>query len=471
MNPKYAGFQYEFRKLAARSKLQEHQARAIDRLKKEDALLLYHALGSGKSFTALGAADELGLPLDVIGPAALKHNFPKEKEKHRVKAKLRIGTYSKPIDDPNGILAYDEAHRMGRVGSKRSQYPENIKGKKTLFMTGTPVRNHPSELIPILRGLGIDISRDPKKFRQKFIEEINKKPPFLASILRGVKPGVQYKAKNIEELKKMVEGKVDYYKPPSDNYPSVKKELIEVEMTPEQNAAYQMALKQNPSILYKIRKGLHPSKTESKKMNAFLSATRQISNIPGKYNLKATVDDAPKIKAAVDEIKKRSEKDKNYRGVTYSNYLESGVIPLSWLLHKEKVPHAIFTGKQTPKQKKEIVDAYNKGKIKHLLISGAGAEGIDLKGTKLLQILEPHWNEARTEQVAGRAVRYKSHDHLPPEEREVVVQNLVSKPRKRGLIFKTQDMGTDEYLRMLGKEKSELVNQFNKALQSVSKES
>jgi len=82
-------------------------------------------------------------------------------------------------------------------------------------------------------------------------------------------------------------------------------------------------------------------------------------------------------------------------------------------------------------------------------------------------LLEPHWNQSQLDQVKGRAIRYKSHDHLPENERKVEIQEYVAIPKKRGFIFKTQDMGTDEYLRNLAKKKTDLNDQFLKAMQDV----
>ena len=44
-----------------------------------------------------------------------------------------------------------------------------------------------------------------------------------------------------------------------------------------------------------------------------------------------------------------------------------------------------------------------------LLLSDAGKEGLDLKETSQVHVLEPQWNDEKVEQVIGRAVRFKSH--------------------------------------------------------------
>jgi hypothetical protein len=49
-----------------------------------------------------------------------------------------------------------------------------------------------------------------------------------------------------------------------------------------------------------------------------------------------------------------------------------------------------------------------------------------LKGTKLIQVLEPHFNQSKITQVVGRGARYGSHAHLPENERKVHVEHYQS---------------------------------------------
>ena len=59
--------------------------------------------------------------------------------------------------------------------------------------------------------------------------------------------------------------------------------------------------------------------------------------------------------------------------------------------------------------------------VKVILISKAGAEGLDFKNIRQVHVLEPWYNMNRTEQIIGRAVRNLSHCGLPFEERNVEV--------------------------------------------------
>jgi hypothetical protein len=59
--------------------------------------------------------------------------------------------------------------------------------------------------------------------------------------------------------------------------------------------------------------------------------------------------------------------------------------------------------------------------IKLLMITSSGAEGINLRNTRFVHIMEPYWNNVRIEQVIGRARRICSHQDLPEEMRTVKV--------------------------------------------------
>ena len=59
--------------------------------------------------------------------------------------------------------------------------------------------------------------------------------------------------------------------------------------------------------------------------------------------------------------------------------------------------------------------------IKVLMITSAGSEGINLRNTRYVHIMEPYWHPVRLEQVIGRARRICSHQALPVELRTVQV--------------------------------------------------
>jgi hypothetical protein len=71
---------------------------------------------------------------------------------------------------------------------------------------------------------------------------------------------------------------------------------------------------------------------------------------------------------------------------------------------------------------KKIAKNNNMGEIiKVLMITSSGSEGINLRNTRYVHIMEPYWHPVRTEQVIGRARRICSHKNLPRELQTVEV--------------------------------------------------
>ena len=101
-----------------------------------------------------------------------------------------------------------------------------------------------------------------------------------------------------------------------------------------------------------------------------------------------------------------------------------------------KPTYALYTGTETSEEKEMIRHIYNgewdaipdsignvlKTKyrnnnmgevIKVFMITSSGSEGINLRNTRYVHIMEPYWHPVRLEQVIGRARRICSHKDLP----------------------------------------------------------
>jgi superfamily II DNA/RNA helicase len=163
--------------------------------------------------------------------------------------------------------------------------------------------------------------------------------------------------------------------------------------------------------------------------------------------------------------------DKNFKGVVYSNFLEGGLNPLALRLKKIGIPYGSFTGEQTNTERNQMVQDYNKNKLKALLISPAGGEGLDLKGTKFMGVLDPNWNPEKTSQAIGRTARFKSHEKLPLEQRNVRVVQYLAEPKlgfagriKKFFKPSTHAIGVDEYIHNRAMEKERLNRQFTDVL-------
>ena len=120
--------------------------------------------------------------------------------------------------------------------------------------------------------------------------------------------------------------------------------------------------------------------------------------------------------------------------------------------------------------------------IKAIMITASGAEGINLRNTRYVHIVEPYWNMVRVEQVIGRARRICSHQDLPEEDRTIKVffymSSLSPSQRKSKAIqaVKARDYSkndesvtvtTDEAIYEMAQYKLDINNQILDAVKSA----
>lgn len=463
----------EFQKQAAiKTTLQPHQAKAVQRALAGD-LLLAHSLGSGKTLTSIAAADAIGKPTTVFTPASLVENYKKELKKHKSKGPpvevLSLPTaISRDYSVPEGnTVILDEVHTLRNLGTEKRNYiiKQLAKAGRVLALTGTPIYNKPEDLAALVNLIARKdvLPADHKAFSENWLKDVEVKPAWHNRLLYGAKSGIVTRLKNKEKLKEILSPYIDVYTAQQD-VPERVNEDVYVQMSPEQQDMYKYVLRDLPvGIRYKLKHNLPPSKTEARLMNAFLQDTRQIANTTEMFQQGANT--GSKLLMAVQKLQAQRKTDPKFKALVYSNYLGSGIDAYAKLLAAAGIPYNRFTGDMTRQQKKQVVDDYNKGKTPIILGSGSASEGLDLKGTKLIQILEPFFNNNRIEQVIGRGIRYKSHEALPENERKVLVQRFYSTlPAYRTLFGQRRDTSVDEYLKTRSEEKDQLFEDIKDAI-------
>lgn len=449
-----------------KSKLQPHQQEALKRGIAGN-LLLSHSTGSGKTLTSIAIADAIGKPTVVLTPASLVDNYKKELAKHLKKGpKFDVRSISTAVKQryniPEGAtLVIDEAHSLRNSDTARTQYikEQAPRAGRIIAMTGTPAYNQLYDYAPLMNIVAGEsvLPEDPKAFRERYVDE-KKIPPTFFQRLRGVrKAGVIEHLKNGDILKKKLAPYIHNFQADIEK-PDREDVAVDVPFEEYQGQLYDALDGQLPAwARMKLKYGLPPDKQELSKMNMLLSGVRQVANTAEGF--KPDAARGAKIVAAADSIAAKMKDNPKLRALVYSNFLSSGVEPFAKELDKRNISYGVYTGALTAKKKKSLVDAYNSGKLTALLVSGSGSEGLDLKNTNLIQILEPHWNNSRIDQVIGRGIRYKSHAELPPEQRKVLVEKYFSK-RRNG------DNTVDQYLTQRAAEKAALIQEMKDALQA-----
>jgi hypothetical protein len=167
-----------------------------------------------------------------------------------------------------------------------------------------------------------------------------------------------------------------------------------------------------------------------------------------------------------------------------------------------KPTYALYTGTETSEEKEIIRHIYNgewdeipdsiasrlKQKynnnnmgevIKVFMITSSGSEGINLRNTRYVHIMEPYWHPVRLEQVIGRARRICSHKDLPKalQTVEVFVYLMTFSPEQlksdEAIELKRKDLSkaipkipqtSDQYLYEISEIKANLTSQLTDAI-------
>lgn len=468
-----------FKIAAITTKLKPHQQRVVDRMEDDDqpGLVAVHGLGSGKTLTSLAVQDALGVPADVVTPAALQTNYLKEIKTHTKNPQasnlqsLEGVARAGGSNLKNPLLIVDEAHRIRNAGKARTNLNQAA-AEKRLALTGSLLYNHPSDIAgPINFAAGKKVfPEDPDVFTQRFLREVPNRQGLLER-LRGLPASYQTRLnpKTVGYLQEALDKYVDYHPGSSENFPTRTDETIHVPMTRDQMGLYEQVTHDQPSWLRKkVLMNLPPTKAEAKQLNSFLGGVRQISNTTSGFDTRTNPPHQPKIDRAVQELQTLLDKNPRAKALVYSHYLESGIDPYRKKLDELKIPYGTFTGELSRGQRDQMVKDYNDNKLKALLLSSAGGEGLDLKGTRLIQLLEPHWNQEKLKQVVGRGIRYKSHADLPENERDVRVQRFLATRSPQGFFerlgIKKPGYGVDQYLDEMGVRKEQLNQQVREML-------
>lgn len=203
--------------------------------------------------------------------------------------------------------------------------------------------------------------------------------------------------------------------------------------------------------------------------------------------LVAIKDISPKFHTIIKRIE--DAQNKNEKNVIYSHLInnEGGLLTfmemlrsLGWVEYDKETPtnsSKVFASLvlKTNNTYEEIRNLYNSVKNKEgkiintLIIAKKSAEGITLKETRHLHIIESHWNINREEQIIGRVSRKDSHSALGIEQRKVniyryksVFPNDVNKnsDNYQKLIRNDNNMTSDELVISVSERKDNLIKKF-----------
>lgn len=461
--------------------LKAHQEAVARYMDTHRGLIVFHKVGSGKTLTAITVSQ---CYLDrnpthrvvVIAPAGLIHNFRDEMRNSYAnlnhpnryefysyqKFTSLVKKHQKPVCR-NALVIIDEGHNLRTPFKVSKKDPNKGKGintknvldctekaNKVLILTGTPIYNSRNDIFTLF-----NMIRD-------------KGTPAI--------PLVAYRNDDIGNAEfRRLRCKVSYHDTSSDpNFPRRIDRDHTVVMTPEYKAKYLQVLERVKNM--DLPDAFVTNIFGEKNLAVFFNAVRRAVN-----NLDNTAANR-KLTWLVNTL--MTSLPANEKAIVFSNFLDAGLRLVAAELPRG-FSYAIIEGKVPMDVRKKIVSDFNEGKYRVLFISKAGGEGLDMKGVRHVILMDPTWNEASNEQVIGRAIRYRSHAHLPADQRNVTVHRLihvlpedVPMVRQAQRYFKGEQPeeprldplknSIDLFLSVFLRKKQMVLDRYNRALQSYS---
>jgi superfamily II DNA or RNA helicase len=448
-------------------------------------LLLYHKLGSGKSCTSILVADTMLAMgrvkrVFVLTPGSLRKNWVSEYCRvcgdldRRLFDKYVFITYNYNIHEnldqykfKNSLVIIDECHNLINSYKNGSKNAVAIYDKimatncRVLALSGTPIiqdnpmidwkllstildggrSNEISDVKDIptlhLQGIVSYFPGDPSSYPEVRVKPIQRTPMTLAQYK-------EYKRVYDREQKIRVAGPPDrrMFHTNRKEYEFKMREFIKAtkyllsrmvsNFYYDEIDTSSLPRKSKAIVKVKVKEG-DPFDEEDIKDAEIIDSIRDYPDLPVKeggwlsskmLENKGLSKMSPKFTALLLRIIENI----NSKHVIYSFYKSrSGVQLLHTLLTHCGITAEIYSGDVDMKKRENILNRFNevdnrKGKkLKVLLVTDAGAEGITVLECNNIHILESNTKENKTRQAIGRVIRYKSHQKLPEDERYVNV--------------------------------------------------
>lgn len=435
-------------------KLNPHQKIVAEFMRdtKRKGLVVVHKVGTGKTITALVTAQCLlsqspRSKVIVITPKAIVEQFGKELKKldlhPNIASRIRIfphvtwlKRFESGIEDAkNATLIVDEAHKfkgqntVDQYGQEKSKLARLLseaaqEANKVLLLTATPLENGIEETINYVSFTNDrDIREEYKKMKGAFKNQ--------QIIINDFRSYLKCNFSVYDQVQK-------------EDFPRRIDHIVKLKMSKDYQAKYDDAEKNVEGSI--VKDVFYNKKTmNTPDLTRFHNGIRRAVNgieIP-----------SPKIIWTVDKIKEIvSNKGKV---VVYSTWIKFGIELVADKLTAAKIKYQIISGSVQKADRVAAVEAYNANKLRVMLISSAGAEGLDLKETSAVIVVEPFWHQSRIEQVVGRGIRYRSHADLPQEKRFVDVYHLVLEKNN-----KFAGLSADELLMGMSNTKVDKIDQL-----------
>lgn len=403
-----------------RKPLQSHQKKFVEafiRSKLRGAIAI-HGAGSGKTLLAVTTSKcYLNKYPDhtviVITPASLLTGFKKELSEYdsSKNPRYRFYTYAgyvrNPCDCEDSLIIVDEAQNLKNAEGAAFKAVINCakEANKVLLLSATPIINSPYDLEPLMSLIHGKTPTDESTFN----EIINHKK--LSQVYFGCR--LSFFENDPVRAKKY--------------FPSTKEVFVPIVMDAGTSKLYQNLEKDKSTK--DIANIFDLDEKDKKDLQSFFNGLRRVSssstqkiNYMINFIKQITRTKKPNAKLGITQKMINKHTDKF---IIFTHFKTHGSDLIIKQLKKEGISYGFIDGTVPKKKRAKVVDEYVAGKTKVILISAAGATGLNLLETGYMFLVEPSWNESEVIQVMARANRYLSHAKLPPAKRNVRIMKLM----------------------------------------------
>ncbi len=287
-----------------------------------------------------------------------------------------------------GYVILDEAQSIKNPTSATARAAKNIKGKRRLALTGTPIENRLSEIWSIFDFVSPGLLPPLAQFEERYARPIDRGDEDAARRLRStIHPFVMRRTKN--EVAQDLPEKI------------ITERLCE--MSPEQAVVYKTVLKSvRDTIMGEVEaNGLGRSQLQ---ILAGLTRLRQAACDPRLLGISGPFTDETSGKlVALRELINEAQQG-GHRTLVFSQFV-SMLQLIKAALDADGVAYEYIDG--DTKERQARVDRFNKDeKVPVFLISlKAGGTGLNLTGADTVVHFDPWWNPAVEDQATDRAHR------------------------------------------------------------------
>jgi len=409
--------------------LKDFQVQTVNYMLKNRGMIASFEMGSGKTLTAIVVSItilKIVLYIEIIKnfriilcvPTGLINNFRIEADLYGIDEKYRseyyiletpqtLSTALKKNSDycKNTFLIVDEAHNLRTLFIDiKNQYTNTGKRSeaavkcafdvwKILLLTGTPFYNETIDVVNLVAMVKGEYPYvvDPYYFMQ---EDYRQFRDYYKGIFYFYRNDKRYFSKRIDYVVKFL----------MDN------EMLDSHEGMEDYMKSGVGKKKGKSCV----EGDEELEGDGRGKNAYLCPMRTFAN---------KLEPCLKCKYIVDKTRQALQNDEKV--LIFSDFKETGSGLICKELNKAGIVSKIIDGDIDIGIRKQYVEQYNRDQLMVLIVTRAGGEGIDLKGTRHIFAFEKNFNIARMEQYISRGIRYCSHNHLPEEKRNVKIYHLM----------------------------------------------